>query len=107
MRKFLIAIMIVLFLGGVAVASVNIKANGRNLGPAQDLNIVGITPTDNGPEKTLTITDVITTSNVVAAGINWTTVDVINTDNVVAAGINWTTIFKGDTSINWADITGL
>jgi hypothetical protein len=38
---------------GSAMASVNVLSNGQNLGPAQDINVIGAETSGNGPVKTL------------------------------------------------------
>lgn len=55
MRKIMFGVLMALFVGGIAFASVNVLDNGTNKGPAQDINFVGATVTDNGPAKTVSV----------------------------------------------------
>jgi hypothetical protein len=65
--KFLMSFLVALMLCVPAVASVNVHSNGTNLGPAQDINIVGASTTGtNTPVKTVNINTV--TSNMTVAG---------------------------------------
>lgn len=58
MRKIMFGILMALFVGGIAFASVNVMSDGANLGPAQDINYVGGIVSGSGPVKTVDLSSI-------------------------------------------------
>jgi hypothetical protein len=58
MKNLLVALIVAVFIGGIAIASVNVMSDGTNLGPAQDINYVGGIVSGTGPVKTVDLSSI-------------------------------------------------
>jgi len=91
MRKFIMVALLSLCIVGIAHAAVVLYDEGTQKGVVDKINVVGgdVVTTVAGKTGTVTVSGDLTTTN------------------LIAAGINWQSLFEVSPTINWAAVTGL
>lgn len=105
MKNYLFLFLALILVSSVASASVNVQSNGTNLGPAQDINVVGASVSGSGPVKTLNTGVMNTTLTISTADtIGWTVISSANT--LGTSMCSNACVFCIDSSVTVADIVG-
>jgi hypothetical protein len=90
---------------GPVFASVNVQTNGADLGPAQEINFVGVSASGKGPIKTVDLSSITTTMTVSSVDtIGWTVISSANTFGTTTCANACVFCIASDVTV--ADIVG-